>query len=244
MAEETYPSFTKTYHNTSYAAISPSNPSLSASKKTVLVTGGGKGIGKAIAIAFAQAGARAIIITGRTKSSLDTAKQEIEAAATAKDATVLSFTADICDVEAINTVFKTVKQKVGPLDILINNAAYLDFHKSIAESDLEDYWQAFEVNIKGTLVVTRAYLTHIAETGPRSTPPTWIGINSGAAHVPYLPGYSAYSVSKLALLRIAEYLQVENPELRVFQIQPGRIATDMQKRSGIDAQDDIGKRNR
>lgn len=249
-----FPSFTKTWHHSPSTELSPLDPALSAKTKTVLVTGGGSGIGKATAIAFAQAKARAVIITGRTQSSLDTAKIEIEQAAKAennKDFECLALRVDVTDSKATDDAFFLATQKFGRIDVLISNAGYLDQHLPIVDSDLEDYWQSYEINVKGALIVTKAFVkTHphlkvpTAGSEHSSSPkPVIVNISTGAAHVApsILPSFSAYATSKLAALQIFSFLQNEHRDsLSVFNLQPGEIQTAMAKKGHRDlAKDDV-----
>jgi NAD(P)-dependent dehydrogenase (short-subunit alcohol dehydrogenase family) len=224
------PTFVSTCHHAQYPEISDTNPALSQAGKVVFITGGGKGIGKSIATSFAKAGAKAIIITGRTPASLEEAKASLSQ----YGIPVETFVADVADETAIQQAFSTAHRKHGPIDVLVSNAGYLSVHVPISESPLQDYWQGFETNVKGGLVVTQAFLKVAAPDA------TLISISSGAAHIPYIPGYSGYSASKLAFWRIMEYFQAENPDLRVFNLQPGRIESDMSRKAGnIPTRDDI-----
>jgi NAD(P)-dependent dehydrogenase (short-subunit alcohol dehydrogenase family) len=235
----TWNSFTSTWHSKAYPSISPTNPSLSAKGKVVLITGGSRGIGKSIAIGFAQAGASTIIITGRSNVTMVSAAKEVEAASSILDTKVATFEADISDPIAIKIVLKTVKQEFGLIDILVSNAGYLNTPGPIASAPLDDYWTTFETNVKGSIVVAQEMLR--AQAGAANS--TFISINSGAAHIPYIPDYSAYAASKMATLRVMEYLHHEEPEMRVFSVQPGTVDTDMQRKAGRDAADDIGLPN-
>jgi NAD(P)-dependent dehydrogenase (short-subunit alcohol dehydrogenase family) len=230
-----FPSFTKTWHTKPYEAISPSAPSLSTIGKVILITGGGKGIGKAIACAFAEAGAQAIIITGRSQPSLDEAKLEIMKSASAPTK-VSIHQADVTDACAMNAVFSNAKKEFGPIDVVVSNAGYLNTPGPLSHASLEDYWRVFEVNVKGTIVVAKEFVS----TGACQQNSTFISISSGAAHIPYIADYSAYSSSKLAAVKTMEYFQHEQPSIRVFQVQPGSIATGMQTKSGREAHDEIG----
>jgi NAD(P)-dependent dehydrogenase (short-subunit alcohol dehydrogenase family) len=235
------PSFTPTWHSTPYAAIeSIHNAAISASGKTIFITGGGKGIGEAIALEYARAGARAITLTGRTATSLDSCKAKI--AALSPDTQVEVIVVDITDVSGITEAFRTATGRFGPIDILVNNAGYLpDEHTTVAMSPLEDYWRAFEINVKGGLIVTQAYLQPGTAVDQGATV---INVSSGVAHIPYVPGYSAYSASKLAFAKVMEYIHIENAQrgVRVFNLQPGAIETDMSRKAGnIQTSDDIGK---
>ncbi|KAH7251389.1 hypothetical protein BKA59DRAFT_491890 [Fusarium tricinctum] len=199
--------FVPTYHHDTYPSISETNPELSCKGKVVFITGGGRGIGQEIAKSFARAGAKGIFLIGRTVS-------------------VHHAKADITNTEAVTAAFKQCIEAFGHIDILVQNAGYLDDHRSLLESDLDDYWKTFEINVKGGLIVVQQFLKH-SQPGD-----TIINIGSGAGHLPCIPRYSAYSSSKLAFAKVIEFVQLEHPDLRVFNINPGAIATDMQKKSG------------
>jgi NAD(P)-dependent dehydrogenase (short-subunit alcohol dehydrogenase family) len=228
-------SFTKTWHTKAYPSISPTNPSLSARGKIVLITGGSRGIGKSIAIGFAQASASIIIITGRSKTSMTSAAAEIKSQSPLPSMKVETFEADILDPLAMKYIFETVKKDFGPIDILISNAGYLNTPSSISSSPLSDYWSTFKINVKGSIIVAQEFLR--SKAGSQKT--TFISINSGAAHISYIPDFSAYAASKIATLRVMEYLSNEERGMRVFSVQPGTVDTDMQRKAGRDAQDDI-----
>lgn len=229
-------SFVPTWHHTTYPAISEKNPALSAEGKVIFITGGGRGIGRAVAISFAIAKAEGIILVGRTEEDLrqtaDIAAREGSGSRTA----IRSVVADITDPRAVSAAIQQAISTFGRIDVLVQNAGYLDAHRPVVESDLEDYWRSFEINVKGGVNVIQAFLKTKPKTGA-----TLINISSGAGHLPYIPGFSAYAASKLSLAKIVEYIQHENPRLRVFNINPGAIATDMHaKASGLAAPDDIG----
>lgn len=233
MSNTQFPLFTKTFHHTSYNAISPHNPCLSAAGKVVFITGGGRGIGKGIAAAFVEAGAKAVVIIGRTEAPLKETKAELSR--TGKSA-IDYFVADVTDVSAVEEAFSATARMYGKVDVLVNNAAYLDALVSIAECSLDDYWRCFEINVKGPIVTTHAFL--------KVAPPnaTVINMISAAAHVPYVPGFSGYAAAKAASSRVMEFLQYEEPGLRVFNLHPGTIQTDMaEKVAVVQMEDQIGK---
>lgn len=218
--------FTKRFHHSPYPEISPQRPSLSAKGKIVLITGGGTGIGKATAAAFIEAEATAVILIGRTKETLKAAQAELSLKGSSL---VEYYVADTTDHIAIEHAFSATVQKYGRLNCLVNNAAYLSVSKPLTESPLDDYWKGFEINIKGPIVTTQAFLK-FAKPGD-----TLINVSSAAAVLPYVPNYSGYGAAKLAACKIMEYLQRENPEIRVFNLQPGSVDTNMRKQAGLKA---------
>jgi len=204
-----YGSFTKTHHRAPYDAIAPRNPALSAAGKTIVVTGGGGGIGRAISAVFVEAGAAAIMLIGRNESSL---KQAQAALSGIQSTRISCSSADITDPVAIEQAFSTAIKLYGKIDVLDNNAGYLDEHKALTESDLNNYWHCFEINVKGPVVTTRGFLK-VAQLGA-----IIINIFSSSAAIPFVPTISEYSGSKLAVSKIMDCVHHENPDLRVFNI--------------------------
>ena len=227
-----FPSLTKTWHNASYPAISPSNPALSVVGKTVFITGGGAGIGFATARAFAAAGASTVAISGRTEQTLLSAKKDIESAH--KGVKVLTFIADVTDQKAVDAAFLST----GKIDVLVHNAGYLPQLVPITESGIQDWWAGFEINVKGAFIVTRAFL----KVATRDA--TIVDLTTGMVHFPAFPRYSAYQASKMAELRFFDSVQLENPNLHVVHVHPGVVVTDMYQKgldAGVDFPLDDGK---
>ena len=218
-----FPAFTKTIHRSSYPAIDPKNPANSAEGKVVVVTGGGAGIGKSIAEAYVQAGAKAVVILGRRENILDDAKVELRRARSSK---ILSYQADIIDEAALNSAFDDVEKEVGKVDVVVSNAGYLPDLAPALTADIADWWKGFEVNIKGTLLTFRAFMPHKS-----SNSPTFISLNTAAAHLQSVPNFSGYAVSKAAGIPLIQYLQSENPDVRVVSMHPGAIQTEMNTKS-------------
>lgn len=222
-------SFTKTYHRSEYPAISPTNPSLSAKGKVVVVTGGGSGIGKHIAKAFVLAGAGAVAILGRRANVLTDAKTELEAAGSSKILTLPGV--DVVDEAALNQAFAVIKEQVGPIDVVVANAGYLATAAPAVTTDMDDWWKTFEVNIKGTLLTFRAFAAHKNESKDRE--PVFISLNTAAAHAGTFPTMSAYAASKIGAMQLIRYLAVESPGVRVMSYHPGVLATEMNAKSGM-----------
>ena len=139
-----FPSPTKTWHNTAYPAIDPTQPKLSASNKRVIITGGGSGIGPSIVKAFAQAHASKIGIIGRTASTLEETKRSVEQEH--KDVQVIPIVSDITDESSIKKAFETFHKKAGEVDILVHNAAYMPDLVALKDADSADWWKGYEVS--------------------------------------------------------------------------------------------------
>jgi NAD(P)-dependent dehydrogenase (short-subunit alcohol dehydrogenase family) len=218
-----WPIYTKTWRNDTYDALSPTNPGVSAAGKVVLITGGGQGIGAEVTKTFAIAGATKIAIVGRTPKDLTETKVAVEKAY--PGTTVNTYPVDIVDGPGTAKAFVAAKNGFGPIDILVHCAAYLSTHQTLAESDPEEWWKGFEVNIRGSFNVIQAFL---ATASPDAAV---VNVSAAAAHLPGMPKFSGYQASKLAALRIFDTLQAEHREMRVLNISPGVIATKLLDKS-------------
>ncbi|RFU36003.1 hypothetical protein B7463_g320, partial [Scytalidium lignicola] len=219
-----FPAYTKTMHNKSYPSIDPSRPELSAAGKVVLITGGGAGLGPRFVNSFAKAGATKIAILGRRPGPLEDTKKEIESKY--PGVKVLTFVADIADKDSTFKAFAGTKEAFGPIDIFISNAAYLSAPQKIKDADIDDYMKGAEINIKGTLIVSQAFLANAAENA------NYLSISTAGIHVPAVPfGISGYVSTKLAAAKIVEYLALENPNIKVKDFHPGVLPTDMNAKS-------------
>ncbi|KAJ4344865.1 uncharacterized protein N0V89_012609 [Didymosphaeria variabile] len=205
-------------HHDIYPFISPRGRLAGTAKgKSLLVTGGGKGVGKAIAEQFALAGAVQITITGRDQKALDATKAEVETQN--PGVSVIAVAADVTTEDAVSAIFAALPGGRAP-DILINNAGInADFQ--IAESDPAKWWRDFEVNLKGTYLVTRAYLRLLD-----GKPGTIINVSTSISDA-VLPNMSSYATSKHAVNRFTESVQLEYGAqgVRCMAFHPGGIAS-------------------
>ncbi|KAJ3951034.1 hypothetical protein N0V92_012562 [Colletotrichum tropicale] len=222
-------SFIKSEHYETYPGVSPTLVREEFSGKTVLLTGGGSGIGTTMACSFAEANVAELILMGRNESTLrDTAEN---LAAEFVNLRVSIHVGSVSNQDDVAAAFS--KMERSP-DILVNNAGYLPEPDIFVDADLKDWWQAFETNVFGTAVVTQAYLRH--RRGHRaSTPRVVININTRAAHDTSMPGLSGYSSSKAAILRMAEVIAIEIPasEARVISLHPGAVQSAMLTKSKL-----------
>lgn len=214
-----YPCPTKTYHTEAYPAIDPTLPALSTKGKNVFISGGGSGIGPAIAKAFAKSNASAIALLGRTKSTLLRTKEEIEKEY--PNSSVSIYVADVTDPELLEQAFASEYSRVGPIDILIANAGYLPDSATVTDSAFKDWYMGFDVNVKGNFNQIRAFVPHAAKNA------TILNISTAMIHVPSMPGNSGYHISKLAAFKLFEYVHAEHPDFFVLSFQPGVIKTAM-----------------
>ncbi|CAH0053260.1 unnamed protein product [Clonostachys solani] len=215
-------SFTEKWHNKPYEAISPKRPELSAAGKNVVVTGGGTGIGKAAAIAFAQAGAKSVSILGRRLDRLEASKEAILAqAAHPSVIQVLYEVADLKKREEVEAAFSSIVAKVGKLDILVNNAGAMAPPTPAIKYTAESFSSMFETNVTTTLHATQAFVSSAGSA------PILINISASLAHIQPMSGMAAYTASKAAQLKLIEYLGAENPQLHTVNLHPGVVATEI-----------------
>jgi len=220
---KSFDSFTRTWHNKPYPAISPTRPELSAAGKNVVITGGGTGIGKATAIAFAQAGAKSVSIIGRRVDRLETAGAAITAASTST--LVILQAGDVADRTSIAAALGAIVAKIdGKIDIFINNAGILPQEATVIDYPELEIRRAFEINLIGSFNALQVF-TPLAAPGAKL-----INIGSGIGHwspLPEVPGVWAYAASKAATLKMMDYYAAENPNIHVVSIQPGIISTEI-----------------
>ncbi|KAK4992702.1 hypothetical protein LTR66_006213 [Elasticomyces elasticus] len=215
--------YTKTIRNDTYPFIDPKKSDLSG--KAVLITGASRGLGREAALAYAKAGASFIILAAR--SHLADLEKEVRSAATqnGRDAPkTLSISVDITSLESVQAAAKKVEEAFGRLDILLNNAGYLEEFKPVAESDPDEWWKVFTINVKGSYLVTRAFIPLLLKGGDK----TIVNVSSIGAHV-LVPGASGYQTTKLALLRFTEFVDCEYKDqgLLTYCIHPGGVATEL-----------------
>ncbi|KAI0891141.1 oxidoreductase-like protein [Annulohypoxylon nitens] len=195
----------------------------------ILITGGTRGIGRSIALSFARAGASAIAVAD-ISDSLGRLTSDIVAAAKEKghDAPRVVLTKlDVTDEDSVRRCTDTIKKELdGKLDILVNNAGFMTPALPVPESDTSSWWRTMEVNLKGVYLMSK-YIIPLLLSTPDGLK-TMININSVAAHN-LRPMASAYGTSKLAVLKLTEFLMVEagNKGLLAYSVHPGAVLTQL-----------------
>ncbi|KAH8900777.1 NAD(P)-binding protein [Thozetella sp. PMI_491] len=207
-----------TFHRDSYAAIDPTQPSLSTKGKSAIVTGAGTGIGAGIAVSLAKSSISFLALVGRREHLLAKTKATIDALSTGTKVSIL--VADVTEPGSIGKAVAAFAEECpnGRIDILVANAGYLAEQTTVADSDPVDWWLGFEINVKGNFNLLRAFLPYAA---PRAS---LVNISTSAIHNAYMPGQSSYRASKLGATEVFEYVRLENPGLYVLQLHPGLVA--------------------
>ncbi|KAJ4259542.1 hypothetical protein NW762_007471 [Fusarium torreyae] len=203
-----YVSFTKTWHNKPYASISPKRPELSAAGKFVVITGGGTGIGKSTAIAFAQAGAKTIAIIGRRLEKLEIAASEIAASASGGNTEVIFESADISQRASLDTAVTSLIKKAGgaKVDILVSNAGVSTDIGTVIGFDEGEFRRGLELNVIGAFNTLQSFAPVLASNA------YIFNTSSGMAHIKPVPAFWAYSAMKATVIKLFEYIQDEHPE--------------------------------
>ncbi|KLO14743.1 NAD-binding protein [Schizopora paradoxa] len=211
-------------HSDVYDAISPTKLTGSLEGKVAFVSGAGRGIGKSIALALAEAGAHVALLS-RTKSELDAVAEIITSQFHRKS---LVCVADASDESAVAQEFARVEQELGKVDIAIANAAINSF-RPLVYTPLEEWWRIMEINVKGPVILTQLAMRSMRERNEGAI----IVITSKAALL-NLAGPSAYCASKSAVVRTIGCLQLEmdaehdgNSGVHMYTVHPGAVKTPM-----------------
>ena len=182
--------------------------------QVALVTGGGRGIGRNIALELAAAGAK-VAVAARSAGEISQTAEEIGG---------LAIECDVSDRAAVERMVEQVESEYGRVDLLVANAGTSVREEAAWELDPADWWRVFEVNVLGVYLCCRAVIPGMLARGGGRI----VNVASGAA---YLPGSSstAYSASKAAVHRFSETLalQLEPHGIAVFSISPGLVRTRM-----------------
>ncbi|KAA0742344.1 3-ketoacyl-ACP reductase [Bacillus sp. AY3-1] len=186
--------------------------------KNALITGAGRGIGRAVAIALAKEGVN-VGLLARSEENLKAVAKEVEA----EGVKAVITTADVSSYEEVTTAIETLKNGLGSIDILINNAGISKFGKFL-ELDVADWEKIIQVNLMGVYYATRAALPSMIEQQSGDI----INISSTAGQKG-APVTSAYSASKFGVLGLTESLamEVRKHNIRVTALTPSTVATDM-----------------
>lgn len=221
--------FLSNVHDT-YPFIDPTKSSSSSLHgKSVLITGASKGIGLLIAARFATAGFTRIALAARSR--LDATIAAVKAAASEAghpEPQILALTVDVSSADSLRAAAETVSTEFdGKLDVLINNAGYLESWAKFDESDPQDWWKTWEVNINGVYLACKFFLPLVL----RSELKTVINVSSIGALTPQ-PTSSAYSTTKFAVCRLTEclhneYAGQEHGGLVAIAIHPGAVKTEL-----------------
>ena len=185
---------------------------------TVVVTGGGRGIGRAIALSFAEPG-WTVAVAARTRSELD----DTGAAIRTRGAKAVLLTVDVTDEGSVAAGFQALREAAPRVDVLVNNAG-VGGGKPIHETDTASWRKILDTNVWGTFLVTRQAVSLLTDGG------RVVNISSVLGRFG-VPGYTAYCASKHAVIGFTRALALElaGRHITVNAICPGWVETDMAK---------------
>ena len=191
--------------------------------KVALITGAGRGIGRAVALAFAAEGAR-IAVTGRNTERLAGVVDEIRAAGGQAQAYAL----DVTSVEDAPRVVEQVLADWGRIDLLVNNAGVIVYDLPVWATTVEDWDYVLNTNLRGMFLTTRAVVPHMMERQQGVI----INIGSSSGRVPE-GDYGAYVASKFGVVGYTASLahSLREHGIRVNGINPDWVDTDMARAS-------------
>jgi 3-oxoacyl-[acyl-carrier protein] reductase len=193
------------------------------SNKVALVTGGSRGIGRAIAKRLAKDGASVVITYAKDAKAASAVVKAIEL----EGGKAVAIQADAVDVEAVRGAVEKTMVTFGRIDVLVNNAGTA-LPKTFEETTLEEMDRVIDINLRGTLAVTQAALKHMKSGG------RIIMIGSAVGERVAVPGLVAYSGTKGAVKMFAQALsrEVGSRGITVNNVQPGPIDTDLNPAAG------------
>ena len=190
-------------------------------KKTAIVSGGSKGIGKAIALKYAQAGAD-VVICSRRKENLEAAVIEAES----NGFSLIPIECNTSNFDSIQSVVDLTMDKFGKVDILVNNAATNPYYGPILNSEDSHWDKIFDVNVKGYFNFVKACSISMIKNNYGKI----INVASIAAKTP-LEGLGVYNISKAAVVMLTKVLAKElgQHNIQINTLAPGLIKTDFSK---------------
>jgi NAD(P)-dependent dehydrogenase (short-subunit alcohol dehydrogenase family) len=186
--------------------------------RVALITGASRGLGRAITVALASAGAR-LALVGRDRQKLE----ETQGQARGAGADAQVFTTDVSDEAQVRQLERDVIGRFGQMDILINNAG-INVRKSVVDTTLEEWNSVLHTNLTGAFLICRSFVPHMRDRG-------WgriVNVASVMGHIS-IPQRTAYSASKAGVLGFTRALAIELAAegISVVSISPGVFMTDM-----------------
>ena len=193
--------------------------------RVAIVTGAGRGIGRAIAFRFSQEGA-AVVLAARTSAQIREVAKEIDSSR----GYAVAIRCDVTKEREVNRLVEKVAERFGRIDILVNNAAVNLPPTDLMEVELQVWRRVIDVNLTGAFICTRAVLPHMKARGSGVVLiVSSVGGRRGAA------GRGPYRASKAALINFTETVGAEGADygVRAVCLCPGGVDTDMMREIGM-----------
>ena len=186
--------------------------------KVALVTGGGRGIGRAVAVSLAQAGAD-VCVTARTETQIEATAQAVRK----EGRSALAVAADAKDANAVAEVVQRTINELGGLDILVNNAG-MELAKPLLDTDEDEYDQVMDTNVKSMVLFTKAVGPHMIDQKHGRV----VNMASVGAYVA-APNQAIYHASKAAVAHLTKATAIEwaRHNITVNAVAPGWVRTEL-----------------
>ena len=196
---------------------------ISLAGEAAIVTGAGRGFGRAIAMGLAAAGA-AVTVTARSRDQLDETVALVERHGGRAGGRAFAIAGDVTNRKDVARVVEAAEKKFGPTTVMVNNAGITGPYGPIWTSDPDDWWDAQEVIVRGTLLFMHAVMPGMVAR--RKGTVVNVSALGGQWFAPKLTGYA---VAKSSQIRLSEHAAAEAKEhgVSVFSIEPGTVYTDM-----------------
>ncbi|MFJ6138130.1 SDR family NAD(P)-dependent oxidoreductase [Kitasatospora sp. NPDC092286] len=193
--------------------------------QSVLVTGGGSGIGRAIALAFAREGAR-VAVAGRTGSSLAETVGLVER----EGGKAVALVADVTNSQDAARLVRETVEHFGGLDVAVNNAGILGTPAPVADLEEDEWRRVLDTNLTGTWLAMKYEIAHMRANGGGAI----VNIASSLGVHLRLPGLGAYAVSKAAIGTLTRSAARDHigDGVRINSVSPGPVETAMSTRPG------------
>lgn len=187
--------------------------------KVALITGGGRGIGKAIALAYAREGAK-LAICARTASEIEATVKDIKGL----KADCRGWSSDVSAEESVQELVKNIEKEFGRIDVLVNNAGVMTRPVPLAELEVKKWDYTMAVNLRGLFLVTQAVLPLMMQQRSGSI----INVSSTIGRGAYA-NFIAYATSKWGLEGFTQTLAAETRSynIRANSVEPGYVATKL-----------------
>ena len=218
----------------------PDSP-LPLTGQAALVTGGTRGIGRAVAASLLEAGAQ-VVLTGTRREAAEETAAELTRGSSSGGVLAHGAGCDVRDDASVADLVAFVRERCGRLDILVNNAG-VGIYRPTPELSLDDFRHVVETNLTGVFRVTKACLPLLLQAGeaPHNDQPsgaTIVNIGSLAGRHPFKGGV-AYNASKFGLVGLSEamMLDLRGEGIRVATVMPGSVATGFAGRSADDGEE-------
>jgi NAD(P)-dependent dehydrogenase (short-subunit alcohol dehydrogenase family) len=194
---------------------------MSSEQGVALITGAGRGLGRAFAIALAESGFK-VTVTARTEAEINATAETIRS----NGGKALAVPGDVTDRQAVERVVAMTEAELGPITVLVNNAGVLN-GGLIGTIDPDEWWRDIAINLRGPFLFVHAVLPGMLTRGQGRI------INlASAAGLQAVETGASYCVSKAALIRLSEAIALETTShgLATFAINPGTVRTPMNLR--------------